>query len=144
MKNDIARMNLPYLYDACVGMHITKKKQIDKGTAGTQNLVDKFGYDTKQALHSLRILDFLRQFAETEFTDFKKAIWYNDDDFNKQYLFNLKNGKLSKEEYCEMSDLTLGIVEEHYKEIYKSQKPDTHTNDTLIDLVKEIVKLQIN
>lgn len=144
MKNDIAKMNLPYLYDACIGMHITKKKQIDKGTAGTQHLVDKFGYDTKQAMHSIRILDFLRRFAENEFTDFKKAIWYDNDEYNKQYLLNVKNGKISKEKFYEMADFTLSVIENCYKDTYKSQIPDTDINDTLIELVKKIVKLQMN
>lgn len=74
-RNDLAKMNLPYLYKSCIGMHITKKKQIDKGTSGTQYLVEQFGYDTKQAMHSVRILDFLKRFADSEFNDFKSAIY---------------------------------------------------------------------
>jgi predicted nucleotidyltransferase len=142
-KDEIARMNLPYLYDACVGMHITKKKQIEKGTAGTQHLVDKYGYDTKQALHSIRILDFLRRFADTEFTDFKKAIWYDDEDSNKQYLLDIKNGEFDKKHYYADAEFMLNIIENNYKEKYKSCKTDIETNNSLIDLVKEIVKIQI-
>lgn len=143
-KDEIARMNLPYLYDACIGMHITKKKQIDKGTEGTQYLVDKYGFDTKQAMHSIRILDFLRRFAENGFTDFKKAIWYNNDDFNKQYLLDIKNGKISKEKYYEIAEDQFNVIETYYKKTYKSQKVDEYTNNTLLDIVKEIVKLEIN
>lgn len=34
MRNDIAKMNLPYLYNACVGMYFTKMKNIHKLTNG--------------------------------------------------------------------------------------------------------------
>ena len=144
MKNDIARMNLPYLYDACMGMYVNKLKSINKGTEGTKYLVEAFGYDTKMAMHSIRILDFLRRFAENGFTDFKKAIWYADDDFSKQYLLNIKNGKLSKEEYYKMAKYEFDTVEICHKKDYKSQEADVYTNNTLLDIVKEIVKLKIN
>ena len=68
------KMNLKYLYDACIGMHYNKMKYLEKGTEGTKHLVEKYGYDTKQAVHAWRILDFLRAFADNEFTDFIKTI----------------------------------------------------------------------
>lgn len=142
-KNEIVKMNLPYLYNACIGMHITKKKQIDKGTEGTQYLVDKFGYDTKQALHSWRILDFLRRFADTDFNDFKKAIWYEKEDSKRNFLLHLKNGEYTKAEYLEIVENTLNHVETQYKEIYTSQKPNEETNQYLLEIVKEIVKKEL-
>lgn len=147
MKNDIAKMNLPYLYDACIGMHITKKKQIDNGTAGTQNLVDKFGYDTKQAMHSIRILDFLHRFAQTDFNDFKYAIKYDLNDSNDWYgkhLLSIKYGELSKDEYLKSAEEEINFIESKFRNVYKSQQPNEKTNQHLIELVKEIVKVQIN
>jgi len=142
-KKEIAKMNLPYLYDACIGMHITKKKQIDKGTEGTQYLVDKYGYDTKQALHSWRILDFLRRFADTGFNNFKKAIWYEEEDNKRNFLLHLKDGKFTRTEYFEIVEHTLLNVETEFKEIYKSQKPNKKTNQFLLKMVKEIVKNEL-
>lgn len=142
IKSDIARMNLPYLYDACIGMHITKKKQIGKGTEGTQYLVNRYGYDTKQAMHSVRILDFLMRFADNNFTNFKKAIWYQKDEGNREWLLNIKNGVYSKALYEEMAAETLKRVGD-YREKYKAQKPDKATNQRLINIVKEIVRIQL-
>lgn len=142
-KNEIARMNLPYLYDACIGMHLTKKSQIDKGTTGTQHLVDKFGYDTKQAMHSLRVLDFLARFALTDFEDFKMAIQYKDGEFKKSYLLALKNGEFEKETYLEVSEDTLRRVEKNYKESYKSQSPNEETKEHLLRLVKDMVREEL-
>lgn len=138
-KDEIARMNLPYLYDACIGMHITKKKQIDKGTEGTQYLVDRYGYDTKQAMHSVRILDFLTRFAGNGFTNFKQAIWYGKEEGSREWLLNIKNGVYSKALFEELADKTLEYAEE-CKDKYKSQKPNQETNRYLLEVVKQIVK----
>ena len=142
-KKEIARMNLPYLYNACVGMHLTKKKQIDKGTSGTQHLVDKYGYDTKQSLHALRILEFLKRFADTHFEDFRYAIKYNNYDICRNRLLDIKNGKYSKEEFLELVDYELKDVENNYKRLYHKQEVDFEMLDLLNDLVKEIVKANL-
>jgi len=143
MKNEIARMNLPYFYDACIGMHLNKRKMVGKGTAGTQHLVDKFGYDTKQAMHSLRVLDFLARFADRGFKDFKSAIWYKDGEFKKSYLLALKNGEFEKETYLEVANVTIKRVEDDYKEVYKSQLPNKETKEHLLRLVKDIVREEL-
>lgn len=145
-RDEIARMNLPYLYDACIGMHITKKKQVDKGTEGTQYLVDKFGYDTKQAMHSLRILDFLHRFAQTNFNDFKYAIKYDltdNQDWYGKFLLSIKAGELTKEEYIKASEQQLKWLEDNFKHLYKEQKPNEETNQYLLKMVKEIVKNEL-
>jgi predicted nucleotidyltransferase len=142
-KDEIVKMNLPYLYNACIGMHITKKKQIDKGTDGTQHLVDKYGYDTKQAMHSIRILDFLKRFADNEFSDFKGAIWYKDNEDFRILLLDLKNGLYSKEKFLNISDNLFNLVENEYKEKYQSQRLNEETNENLLKMVKAIVKSEL-
>lgn len=143
-KNEIAKMNLPYLYNACIGMHITKKNQIDKGTQGTIQLVEKFGMDTKQCLHSFRILDFLVRFADTNFNDFKKAIWYDYTDQKRKFLLDLKNGCYSKEEYLKIVNDKLLFVEENVKELYMKEKPNQEINNELSFWVKRIVMWELN
>lgn len=143
-KEKIARMNLPYLYNACIGMHITKKKQIDKGTKGTQHLVEKYGYDTKQAMHSIRILDFLRRFANSDFNDFGFAIKYDENDDFRELLLDIKGGLYSKEQFINISNNILEEIEKKYKEVYYSKSPDEATNQNLINVVKKIVKNELD
>ena len=143
MKDKIAKMNLPYLYNACIGMHLTKKKQVNKGTEGTQHLVDKYGYDTKQALHSWRILDFLRRFSDTNFNDFKSAIWYKNSDNKRKFLLDMKSGKYTLDEYYEIVKKTFEDVECHWEQIYQSRPVDNETNEKLLDIVKEIVRISL-
>lgn len=143
MRNDLARMNLPALYDACIGMHLTKQNQIDKGTEGTRHLVAKYGYDTKQAMHSLRILEFLGRFADNNFTDFKKAIWYNTEEPGRIKLLAVKDGQFTKAEYYHLAEQVLAETKETYAEIYKYQIPNQDIKQKLIALVKDIVKSEL-
>lgn len=139
IKEDIVKMNLPYLYNACIGMHLTKKKQINKGTQSTQQLVDKYGYDTKQALHAIRILEFLMRFANNDFKDFKGAIRYEDYDLYKTRLISIKNGKFSKELFEQLAYSTFCEVEDKYKDIYYNQDVNQHTKNYLDKIIKAIV-----
>lgn len=143
MRDDIAQMNLPYLYNACVGMHYEKRNNVLKGTAGTQHLVDKFGYDTKQALHSLRVLDFLRRFANNQFTDFKDAIWYNTGHPTRDYYFEVKDGKYTLEQYYQHATNLLTVIEEKYKDTYRLMDFNIDTSAKLTLLIKEIVREEV-
>lgn len=139
LRDQIARMNLPYLYNACVGMYISKKKQVDKGTENTQKLIVKHGYDTKQAMTTIRILDFLKRFAEIDFSDFKKAIWYK----KPEGMLLIKNGYLSKEAYQRLADKAFNEIESKYKDLYKRQEPNKELNQHLINNIKSIIKNEI-
>lgn len=140
-KNEIARMNLPYLWNACIGMHLTKKKQIDKGTEGTQHLVAKFGYDTKQAMHSLRVLLVLQRYADNNFTDFKKAIWFNDGENDRDFLMLVRNGYFNKEEILVIAKNLLSSIEDNYRDKYSSQLPNSYLLDTMMSYTEELVRI---
>lgn len=142
-KNKIAKMNLPYLYNACMGMHLTKLKQVTKGTEGTKHLVEKYGYDTKQAMHSVRILDFLKRFADTDFEDFKAAIEYDDYGEDKEILLGIKNGVYTLEEFNSLALYTKLSVEKELEEKYKQFKPNEELRQMIIDATKEIVGEEI-
>jgi uncharacterized protein len=140
MRNDIASMNLPYFYEACMGMHHNKMKMINKGTIGTQHLVDKFGYDTKQALHAYRLLDFLNRFYDNDFTDFKKAITYDEEE--REFMLGIKNGKYTLEEFIKIKDKYFEQTC-NLKDSYYSQSPREDIKFILETNVKKIVKIQL-
>lgn len=140
-KNEIARMNLPYLWNACIGMHLTKKKQINKGTEGTQYLVNKHGYDTKQAMHCLRVLLVLQRYTDNDFTDFKKAIWFDDTDKDREFLLLVRHGYFNQEEILKLADNLLFVIEDVYREKYMSQTPNTELLNTMMTYTEELVRI---
>lgn len=143
IKKDIAKMNLPYLYRACIGMYHNKRKLLTKGTESTQYLVDKYGYDTKQALHCYRVLDFLKRFQNTGFNDFKDAIWYKDTDPMRDYLFEIKNGKMTLEEVEAMLDRKLIVTKTYCEKAYSERELNDITYRKVINITKKIVRKSI-
>lgn len=141
MKDDIVRMNLPYLFNACGGMHKQKMSLLHKGTEGTQHLVDKYGYDTKQALHAYRVLDFIVRFADTDFQDFKKAITYNEKE--REFMMEIKHGFFTLESFENFIKFYHEAKFKQLKEKYHSFKPNQELKDKLDNIIMELVKLSL-
>ncbi len=142
LKNEIARMNLPYFYKACKGMYFNKMKYLDKGTEGTMHLVQKYGYDTKQALHAYRVLDFITRFSFTDFKDFKWAIWYGDENNKKDFMMSIKHGEYTRDEFEEIINKKY-IHFQKFEEIYLNQKVDFELQKYLINIIRKVVKKYI-
>lgn len=141
MRDSIAKMNLPHLYDACRGMYYNKMKSIHKGTSGTQYLVDKFGWDTKQGLHAYRVLDFLTRFADNQFTSFNQAMYYNETD--KQLLMNIKHGKMSFEDFEKLAETKMDTVLTKYQPLYRVEQ-DKEQQKVVEEIVRQIVLTELN
>lgn len=137
-RETIARMNLPYLYDACVGMHHQKRARLDKFSEGNQHL-QKFGYNTKEAMHSYRVVDFLVRYAKNGFRSFQDAIWYRDDEHVREVLFGIKAGMVDKENILIRLNTILGHAEK-FKEAYKSSPEDLQTKEWLYTLLKKHIR----
>lgn len=134
IRDDIVTMNMPYLYNACKGMYFEKMKNLQRGTATTQDLVTKFGYDTKQAMHAYRVLDFCTRFHGDNFGG---AIWYKKAE--RDFLLAMKRGEFTQKAIKD-------IISNKFKEFtlleswYKEQKPNEETKNTVYNIVKNVVK----
>lgn len=141
LKNDIFKMNLPHLFNGCKGMHLQKMKLLDKGTEGTQHLVDEFGYDTKQALHAYRCMRVIVDFEETGFNDFEGAIRYGGEDL--EFMMSIRNGFFEKEVFENFA--------QHYREStfmklaekYGQQPVNYELKEHLESLVMKLVEREI-
>ena len=140
MRDKIARMNIPYFFHACVGMHHRKMSALNKGTKGTQHLISKYGYDTKQALHAYRVLDFLERLYYTKFNNFRKAITYEGED--RDFMFAIKNGAFTEQQYRTL------VAEKLEKVLllrvaYDTIATDEETYKTLKQLTKDLVRINL-
>lgn len=140
-KDEISKMNLPHLYNSCGGMFLSKMKLLKKGTDGTQHLVDTFGYDTKQALHAYRVLDFIVRFANTDFEDFKKAMTYNEQE--REFMLDIKRGLFTLESFENFVKFYYEAKFKQLKEKYHSFTPNQELKDKLDNIIMEIVKLSL-
>lgn len=112
ISNDIAKMNIPYLFNSCMGTYTNEIKNIKKGTEKTKILVEQYGYDLKCACHAYRVLNFLERFKSTEFKDFGKALWYIDGETDRRIIMNIKAGKYT---FSEVSE----VLQDKYIELNK-------------------------
>lgn len=95
--DEFATMNLPYFCNSTFGMHFEKMSTLNKGTAKTDILVERFGYDTKQATHALRCLFILERVASG--MSLRDAMWFEDGGAHRMMLMDVKRGKYTQGEF---------------------------------------------
>ena len=134
-KNELATMNLPYLYDACRGMSLRKQKDMLTDSPARHNNIEKYGYDTKSACHAIGVLDFLVRLIQFDFS-FGKAIWYSYSDIKRDSFLAIKRGMYTLEEIQYMIEICTNNAD-NIKGIYKQQSPNTKLKEQLDEVIKE-------
>lgn len=142
-NEEIARMNLSYLFDACMGMYNKKYReyQRDLNYIMQDNMTNSEQWKAKvnkHAMSALRILNFLDRYANTGFTDFQSSIWYEDTDKTKSHLLDVRYGKVENlnDKLQETEMLVVGKL----KELYKSQKPELNMQQYVYDTIKSYIE----
>jgi len=134
--DDIAKMNLPYLYNAAMGMHHEKMKALLKGTGTTQALVDKFGYDTKQACHAFRCLVVLLNISYGQ--SIREAIWM--ESVVRDMLLDIKAGEWSLESFLELVRVWKEFNLPNVKAFFKDTKPNEDTRKMVEENIEKLIK----
>ena len=144
-KERIAAANLPYLYNACVGMSLRKRKGMDKYSESME-YSRQFGYNIKEAAHSFRMLDFLERYAK--FGSFADAIWYEKDETTLRHTYagelirGIRKGVVSRAVMEGVLDRAMGKAEE-YKSWYMEQSADKEILAWLDGVVMGLVEREI-
>lgn len=140
-RDDIFKMNLPYFFNACKGMYHQKMALLNKGTEGTQHLVDKFGYDTKQATHAFRCLDVARRYAESNFTDFPSAMRYKGQEL--AFVKEIRQGYLSQEVFEKFVKTYYETCFLPLEDKFKAQRVNVELKEELETLVMNLIKRKL-
>lgn len=142
MADELATMNLPYFYSSTMGMHYEKMKAVREGkaTGNTQILVDKFGYDTKQACHAMRCLYVLERFMITP--SMRKALWFEEGGYRND-LIDIKNGKFSLENFEDMVKIWVYDNASIVKEFFHNCLPNEKLKDEAEFRIKEFIRSNI-
>lgn len=130
LREDLARMNLPYLYKSSIGTATSRfndyKKLKDKGEIDKAN---------KQLANATRMLDFICRYGSNECQYFGEAIYYGIKDSNREYLLNIKSGIIDGEKYYESSLKNA----ESWKEFYMKQEFDVFAYELLNNAIKNVI-----
>lgn len=141
LKNEIFKINLPYLFNSCRGMSKNKVNLLNKPTEGTQNLVDKFGYNTKEALHAFRVLKVLVDYEKNGFSDFEKAIRYEGED--REFMLGIKDGKFSKSEFEDFIETYREDNVDKLSSSYGSHIPNLDLKKELEAIIMKLVRRRL-
>jgi len=138
LRYDIFNMNLPKMFDALGGTFKQKMKLLPKGTEGTQVLVDLFGYDTKQAQHAYRLLDFAIKYEALGFKNPEKALRYEGEGI--EFMHDFKFGFWTQENFERLVYHIHDAQFVHLKDKYRSQKPNEELKLHVDNLIMQLVK----
>ena len=86
---------------------------------------------------------FLKRFADLGFTDFQKAIWFEDNDPKRDLVMSLKIKEVIEDDlFMELSKEIEEILEA-YKDKYSSFAVDEELNEAVIEYIFDIVEYSI-
>jgi predicted nucleotidyltransferase len=139
-REKYASMNLPTFRNATYGMHLQKMGKLHKGTETTTELIEKFGYDTKEATHALRCLYVLEKYGETE--NMEKALWFNPGK-RRDTLLKVKDGGYTEAEFMRIVEHWHTHVWGELSKSYNDTTPNLETKKELDDKIKSYVKAEL-
>lgn len=140
-RDSLATMNLYTFFKATYGMHLMKIKDLRKGTGNTTNLVEQFGYDTKQACHALRCLYVISRFME--YGHMGKALWFDDSDYQRVVLLDVKAGKYTEAEFLDYVASWHNVWKEDAEKFYRNATPDDKAHEWAQNGLKQVVKANL-
>lgn len=137
-REKIARMNLPYLYDACMGMFYKKKKEYERDL---QKEVE-WKKICKHVMSTVRIVDVLNRYCSNNW-NFEDAIRYTEDEFMYRTLMDIRNcrydDQLQLNIFIDGAEKLLGAL----KGTYKDMNEDLETKEWLYQTIKCEVEEQV-
>ncbi|WP_080845635.1 DNA polymerase beta superfamily protein [Cytobacillus gottheilii] len=137
-REEIASMNLPYLYDACMGMFHKKKKEFERDI---EKSVD-WSKVSKHTMSVTRIVDFLHRYEANNWS-FENAIYYSENEHMRNTLLDIRNGKYETETelrvFIDGSERLLQAI----KPVYKSKQTNEEVKEWMYKTVKWEVEEKI-
>lgn len=134
-------MNLPAFYNATFGMHLQKMASLHKGTGTTQEIVDRLGYDTKQACHALRCLFVLQSYIMDQ--DMRKALWFESGSFSHYTLLKVKAGGFTEAEFLNFVERWQGVHRQEVKDFFAETKPNEEAREEVEELLYNLIKNEV-
>lgn len=139
-KEQLCRMNMPYLFHASKGMYYNKRKPMLNPK--NKDFDETLGYAPKHAMAAYRILDFLERYKcnldKRRIHPFRDAIYYQDEE--KEELLNIRKGVYSLEQINSILDRKFKQCTEACEEFYINQELNETLHLWLIDTLKKIVR----
>lgn len=140
-RDALASMNLPKLYNSSMGMHFNKFNNIHKGTGTTSALVEKFGYDTKQATHALRLLYVIERIASG--MNVQDALYFSNKNVKRIILLNVKSGKYTEDNFRKIVEVWHKRHGNKTRDWFESQATNEELKNQMDDVIKNFIRMGV-
>lgn len=137
----LGKMNLPAFGRATLGMMLQKSNNLFKGTEKTKPLVEKFGFDTKEATHALRCMFTL--FRVSSGMPMKQALWFEDGEWSRGELLDMKAGRFNLLSFQNLVEEFMTKEKSDVMAWFDAQTPDVELKEELDARVKEFVRVNV-
>lgn len=137
VKDDIAKINLTSLFGTSKGAYFRNMNDIQVYTESTRYLGEKFNYNTKKAVVIYRTMDCMERFHATGYSDFKKAMTY--DDKEREFLLDIKTGKYTLEEFIKLAENKYQNSFIKLEKDYCSHKNNDELSEYIHSIVRDVV-----
>ena len=136
MRDRVAAMNLPVMWDSGLGIHHQKMAKAVRPTPDSQHLFDSYGYNTKEAMRAMRVLRVLSRFAESGFSDYGGSM--RADLAEREYLLSIRDGGMGWGEFQEAVSAQLAETE-RWRDAYKGRPFDHEADERMEALAMDAV-----
>lgn len=136
-REKYASMDLWKFFKSTMGMGDSKVSERHTGTGTTKALVEKYGYDTKQACHALRC--YMTVVRYSVYGNMAQTLWFDDNSEERKILLAVKNGEFPEHRFMAMVNCWRSAAE-NCKSLYDGVAPNETLYHDLQDRIKLIVK----
>lgn len=131
-NEEIAHININQAIRCMVGMSKEKLNALKHPYPSIINKIERFGYDPKQLHHILRMNDFIKKYVSGK--PYKDCLIPD----NKEYLIEIKKGKLNLEEAEKLAILVDNNTTEIKNEYTNYDKKDDIINEKGIEILNKV------
>lgn len=149
-REEIGRMNLPYLYEACIGMFDRKYRELKRDIGflhdtdfKEEDLVDIKLKIQKNSASAYRILDFIARYQLNDFKSFEDAMRYRDEEPARKYILSLRKDWRKPDEVLSVLVAKKTTVVHECREVYRSHPANEDLNKWIKDTVRDAIKEQL-
>ena len=138
-RETIVRSNLERLYTAMMNEYFQQKSFIYRSTSRNETFISEYGYDVRSAFQAQKLLFILERYANSNFSNFKNAIWFETEDEHYQLLMKIRQGQVSSKEIGRELDRYKQRIDRKYAQLYKTFPKNEELLDELTTDIEQLI-----
>lgn len=141
-RENIAKMNLPNLYNASRGMALRQNISFNKKYINSLNDKTATKEAYKHAYHVVRLAMTIDKYARNKFTDYYTVVKVADEDPKRNHLLRIKNQEVELKDLPQIVEDAFGLIESREEE-YISMPRCNNTKIILEHIIHQDIREEL-